>query len=91
MFRSRIFHSYGDVTIDGEGLQNVARHFRPVNREGLYRAISVVTRGLGFTVSLLQQTRGSEGLYNQDPHSTIISIYNRHYQYKAILSVISGI
>ena len=31
----RIFHSYGDVTIVGEGLQNLgARHSGPLSREG---------------------------------------------------------
>ena len=33
---SRIFHSYGDVTITGEGLQilTYARHLRPLSHEG---------------------------------------------------------
>ena len=33
---SKIFHSYGDVTIIGEGLQilTYARHLRPLNSEG---------------------------------------------------------
>ena len=35
-FDSRIFHSYGDVTIPGEGLQNLtyARHSWPLSSEG---------------------------------------------------------
>ena len=45
--RSRIFHSYGDVTIAGEGLQilTYARHSWPLSSEGFLLATPTVTRG----------------------------------------------
>jgi hypothetical protein len=52
--RSRVFHSYGDITIAVEGLQNLGqcsalRAFKQVGR-GLYCATPVDTRSLSFSV-----------------------------------------
>jgi hypothetical protein len=50
--RSRIFHLYGDVTITGEGLQNLGRcsvlRAFSAGRDP-YRATFAVTRGIGFS------------------------------------------
>ena len=71
--RSRIFHLYGDVTITGEGLQNLGlcSALRAFEQGGIfYRATPAVTRGLGFSglirrtapfSRLLRHTRGCGG------------------------------
>ena len=47
---SRIFHSFGDVTFAGEGLQilSYAQHLWPLSSKGLFRvsATPTVTRGI---------------------------------------------
>jgi hypothetical protein len=70
---SRIFHLYGDVTIAGEGLQNLGlcSALRAFEQRGdLYRATPPVTRDLGFFglirrtapySCLLRHTRGCGG------------------------------
>jgi hypothetical protein len=50
---SRIFHLYGDVTIAGEGLQNLG--LCSALRAFLYRATPTVTRDLGFS-GLIRRT-----------------------------------
>jgi hypothetical protein len=57
--RSRIFHLYGNVTIAGEGLQNLGlcsalRAFDWAVRD-LYRAIPAMTRDLSFS-GLIRRT-----------------------------------
>jgi hypothetical protein len=70
--RSRIFHLYGDVTIAGEGLQNLGlcSALRTLEQGDLFRATPAVTRGLGFSglirstaafCRLLRHTRGCGG------------------------------
>jgi hypothetical protein len=60
--RSRIFHLYGDVTIAGEGLQNLGlcsalRAFE--QGKDLYRATPAVTWDLGFSgLIAFYDTRG---------------------------------
>ena len=43
-----VFHPYGDVTINGEGLQSLtyARHFWPLSSEVFQRAITTVIRDI---------------------------------------------
>jgi hypothetical protein len=45
--RSKIFHLYGDITIAGEGLQNLGlcSALRAFEQEGIF----IVTRGIGFS------------------------------------------
>jgi hypothetical protein len=50
--RSRIFHLYGDITIAGEGLQNLGLW---AGRD-LYHATPTVTRDLGFSGLILRTT-----------------------------------
>jgi hypothetical protein len=73
-FRSRIFHLHGDITIAGEGLQNLGqcsalRAFEQGGRD-LYRATTAVTRDLVFSglirrtapfCRLLRHSRGCGG------------------------------
>jgi hypothetical protein len=69
MSRSRIFHLYEDVTIAGEGLQNLGL-CSALRAFDLYRATPAVTRDLGFSglirrtapfSRLLRHTRGCGG------------------------------
>jgi hypothetical protein len=56
--RSRFFLlKYGDVTIAGEGLQNLdlCSELRAFEQEDFYRATPAVTRGLGFS-GLIRRT-----------------------------------
>jgi hypothetical protein len=55
MSRWRIFHLYGDVTIAGEGLQNLGLYSGLWAGRDLYRATPAVTRDLGFS-SLIRRT-----------------------------------
>ena len=47
---TRIFHSYGDVTITGEGLQslNYARHLWPLGSEGTFACHTYCDTGRQF-------------------------------------------
>jgi hypothetical protein len=66
-------YKYGDVTIAGEGLQNLGQcsALRAFEQGGVYRALPHVLRALGSgLIRLLRQTRGCEGpILNPDPHS----------------------
>jgi hypothetical protein len=65
---SRIFHSYGDVTIAGEGLYNLGLHVCSALKAFLYRATPAVTKDVSFSglirrtlSSPLRHTRGCGG------------------------------
>jgi hypothetical protein len=86
MSRARIFHLYGDVTIIGEGLQNLglyARRSKPLIRGGdLYRATPAVPLGLGFAdlirktapfSRLLRFAWDTDDLFKPDPHGSPFS------------------
>ena len=69
MSRSRIFYSYGDVTIKGEGLKCLRMHITwgPLRGRGPYCATPVVTcKGPRFSPQfscLLRKARGTDDLF----------------------------
>jgi hypothetical protein len=46
--RTRIFHLYGDLTITGEGLQNLGLYSAPLSREGALSCHTCCDTGLSF-------------------------------------------
>jgi hypothetical protein len=76
--RSRIFHLYGDVTIAGEGLQNLGLPLAPLSREGSLSCHTCCDTGPRFFRSLPKDRpiqspfTTQEGVWriysNPDPH-----------------------
>ena len=82
---SRIFHSYGDVTIAGEGLQILiyARHSCPLSSEGSLTYHTYCDTGLPFIM----------GIYEDPCHSHLLPSvweWSCHYLFVRLRSVATG-
>jgi hypothetical protein len=100
--RSRIFHLYGDVTIAGEGMQNLGlcSALRAFEQGGIFIVPHLLWHGTSiFSVSsdrrtapfsrLLRHTRGCERSILTRIHTdrlNSLKIMNRHISHKVIIS-----
>jgi hypothetical protein len=75
--RSRIFHLHRDVTIAGEGLQNLGlcSSLRTFEQEGMFfRATPAVTRGLGFS-GFIQSTPPPYSVGSNDTQGDVEDLF----------------
>jgi hypothetical protein len=86
-YRSRIFHSYGDVTITGEGLKNLGLclALRAFEQGGIFIVRNCCTRDLGFSGRIwrmLSPPTTHKGMWrtysNPDPQGSPFSRLLRH-------------